>query len=90
MCGVVRIYVCTYFVLQGIVCAAEMVVLGDDEFSRFADSSGNSDSSPTIDPEVPRADFWTCVQCKNENKNPLFRYCEECYKVKYSFISFNV
>jgi len=56
-----------------------MVVLGDDEFSLFADSSGNSDSSPTIGPEVPRADYWTFVQCKNENNNPLFRYCEICY-----------
>ena len=75
MCGVVRIrvYVCTYFVPQGIVCVAEMVVLGDDEFSLFVDSPGNSDSSPTTDREVPRADYWTCVQCKNENKNPLFR-----------------
>jgi E3 ubiquitin-protein ligase Mdm2 len=75
-------YVRTYFVPQGIECAAEMVVLCDDEFSLFADSSGNSDSPPTIDPEVPRADYWTCVQCKNENNNPLFRYCEKCYKVK--------
>jgi len=83
-------YVRTYFVPQGILCAAEMVVLCDDEFSLFADSSGNSDSPPTIDPEVPRADYWTCVQCKNENNNPLFRYCEKCYKVKYMFISFNV
>ena len=80
-------YACTYFVPQGIVCAAEMLVLGDDEFSLFADSSGNSDSSPTIDLEVPRADYWKCVQCKNEKNNPLFRYCEECYKVKYMFIS---
>ena len=65
-------YVCTYFVPQGIVCAAEMVVLYDDEFSLFADSSGTSDSPPTIDPEVLHADYWTCVQCKNENNNPLF------------------
>jgi len=70
---------------EGIVCAAEMVVLCDDEFSLFADSSGNSDSPPTIDPEVPRADYWTCVQCRNENNNPLFRYCEKCYKVRKNF-----
>jgi hypothetical protein len=57
MYGVVRMYVHTYFVPQGIMCAAEMVVLGVDEFSLFADSSGISDSTPTIDRKVPLADY---------------------------------
>jgi hypothetical protein len=70
--------------------AAGMMVLCDDELSMCADSSGNTDSQLAIDPEVPRTDYWTCVQCKNRNNNPLFRYCEKCYKVKYALIIHSV
>ncbi|XP_023719542.2 E3 ubiquitin-protein ligase Mdm2 isoform X2 [Cryptotermes secundus] len=68
-----------------IMCAAGMVVICDDEPSQFADTSGNSDSPLNVDPEVPRADYWTCVQCKNMKNNPLFRYCEKCYEVRKNF-----
>lgn len=64
------------------MCAAGMVVLCEDERSQFADTSGSSDSSLNVDPEVPRADYWACVQCKNMKNNPLFRYCEKCFEVK--------
>ncbi|XP_069695305.1 E3 ubiquitin-protein ligase Mdm2-like isoform X2 [Periplaneta americana] len=56
-----------------------MVVFCDEEPSLLDNSSDSSDV-PLLDPEVPRADYWTCVQCKNKNNNPLFRYCEKCYK----------
>ena len=47
----------------------------------FADDSDNSRS--TVDSEIGKADYWTCVQCNNRNNNPLFRYCEKCYQVSY-------
>lgn len=68
------------------MCAAGMMVLCNDELSLCADSSEISDCQLTIDPEVPRGDYWACVQCKNRNNNPLFRYCEKCYKVKFLLI----
>lgn len=51
----------------------------------FADDS--EDSRSTVDSEIGRADYWTCVQCTNKNNNPLFRYCEKCYQVKMLFHS---
>ncbi|XP_021942717.1 E3 ubiquitin-protein ligase Mdm2-like isoform X2 [Zootermopsis nevadensis] len=68
-----------------VMCAAGMMVLCNDELSLCADSSEISDCQLTIDPEVPRGDYWACVQCKNRNNNPLFRYCEKCYKVRKNF-----
>ena len=46
----------------------------------LADDS--DDSRSTVDSEIEKADYWTCVQCNNKNNNPLFRYCEKCYQVK--------
>ena len=60
-----------------------------EELSSFADGSGNSDSNAVYDPEIPRADYWTCLRCKNKNNNPLFRYCEKCYKVTTKVILHN-
>lgn len=33
------------------------------------------------DPELGRADYWTCIKCKNRQNNPMYRYCEKCYRV---------
>ncbi|XP_031788197.2 E3 ubiquitin-protein ligase Mdm2 isoform X2 [Nasonia vitripennis] len=56
------------------------------EFIAFRDTEGladdSDDSRSSIDSEIKRADFWTCVQCKNPNNNPMFRYCEKCYQVR--------
>lgn len=49
----------------------------------FADDS--DDSRSTVDSEIGRADYWTCVQCTSKNNNPLFRYCEKCYKIRKNF-----
>ncbi|XP_049943542.1 uncharacterized protein LOC126424798 [Schistocerca serialis cubense] len=51
------------------------------------DNAGNSScassgSSDVFDPEIPRRDYWTCLQCSNVNNRPAFRYCEKCYKVR--------
>ncbi|PSN34368.1 hypothetical protein C0J52_07824 [Blattella germanica] len=63
-----------------LICAAGMVALCEGDLSTLADNSENSDSNQKFDPEVPRSDYWTCIQCNNKNNNPVFRYCEKCYK----------
>ncbi|KAJ6637466.1 hypothetical protein Bhyg_10196, partial [Pseudolycoriella hygida] len=37
---------------------------------------------PTTDVELCRADYWTCVKCKNRQNNPMYRYCEKCYQIR--------
>lgn len=44
----------------------------------FADTE---ESDAPTDPELGRADYWTCVKCKNRQNNPMYRYCEKCYQV---------
>lgn len=45
----------------------------------FADTEESEGSS--FDPELGKADYWTCIKCKNKQNNPLYRYCEKCYQV---------
>ncbi|XP_011497555.1 PREDICTED: E3 ubiquitin-protein ligase Mdm2-like isoform X2 [Ceratosolen solmsi marchali] len=56
------------------------------EFITFCDSDGladgSDDSTSSIDSEIKKVDFWTCVLCKNPNNNPMFRYCEKCYQLR--------
>lgn len=67
-----------------LVCSVTLTVdHGDDNDDSWADSS--SISSDMDDPELSRADFWTCVKCKAQNNNPMFRYCEKCFKVRKNF-----
>jgi len=49
----------------------------------FADTE-ESDDPEVDDPELSKADYWKCVKCKNEQNNPLYRYCEKCYQVRKS------
>ncbi|XP_066998704.2 E3 ubiquitin-protein ligase Mdm2 [Anabrus simplex] len=56
----------------------------DEDLGLFADTS-DSDSDPVRDPEL-RNDFWICVQCKNKNNNPLFRFCEKCWRLRKDFL----
>lgn len=39
------------------------------------------ESDGPTDVELGRADYWTCVKCKNRQNNPMYRYCEKCYQV---------
>lgn len=39
------------------------------------------ESDGPMDVELGRADYWTCVKCKNRQNNPMYRYCEKCYQV---------
>lgn len=55
-------------------------------FCETDDLADNSDDSrSTVDSEIGKADYWTCVQCNTSNNNPLFRYCERCYKVIFNY-----
>lgn len=57
------------------------ISVGDDGDIEFADSehtgSGDSDS------EMDLYDYWKCAQCRAENNNPLYRFCEKCFKVSW-------
>lgn len=50
----------------------------DERFEILADTE---ESDAPTDPELRRADYWTCVKCKNRQNNPMYRYCEKCYQV---------
>ncbi|XP_059614290.1 E3 ubiquitin-protein ligase Mdm2-like [Phlebotomus argentipes] len=67
------------------VVIAALTSLIDDsisgsDFAIFADTEASDDSA--TDPEINRADYWECVKCKNKQNNPLYRYCEKCYRTR--------
>nr|CAD7569437.1 unnamed protein product [Timema californicum] len=47
--------------------------------SDLADTSGDDDT-PSGDPELSLADYWTCCMCKTKKNNPMYRYCEKCFR----------
>nr|CAD7423333.1 unnamed protein product [Timema monikensis] len=51
--------------------------------SDLADTSG--DDSPSGDPELSLADYWTCCMCKTKKNNPMYRYCEKCFRLRKNF-----
>lgn len=57
------------------------VSVGDDGDLQFADSEQTE--SEAMDSEVDLCDYWSCAQCLAKNNNPLYRYCEKCFKVRY-------
>ncbi|XP_077295014.1 uncharacterized protein LOC143917393 [Arctopsyche grandis] len=42
-------------------------------------------TAASTDSEISPFDYWICAQCRNTNNNPMFRYCEKCYKVRKDF-----
>lgn len=52
-----------------------------DDFEIFAQDADTEESDAPTDPELGRADYWTCIKCKNQKNNPMYRYCERCYQV---------
>ncbi|VVC87092.1 unnamed protein product [Leptidea sinapis] len=56
------------------------VSVGDDGELQFADSE-QTDSEGS-DSEMDLYDYWLCAQCRAENNNPLYRYCEKCFKTE--------
>lgn len=59
-----------------------------DEFEILADDADTEESDAPTDPELGRADYWTCIKCKNQKNNPLYRFCEKCFQVNPSFRRF--
>lgn len=55
-----------------------------DQFEIFAADADTeeSDGGPA-DPELHCADYWTCIKCKNQKNNPMYRFCEKCYQVRH-------
>lgn len=58
-----------------------------DDIEIFAQDADTEESDAPTDPELGRADYWTCIKCKNQKNNPMYRYCEKCYQVKKNHIS---
>lgn len=48
----------------------------------FAGDADTEESDCATDSELGRADFWTCIKCKNQKDNPMYRFCGKCYQVK--------
>ncbi|CAG9562308.1 unnamed protein product [Danaus chrysippus] len=55
------------------------VSLKEDGGLLMADSEIMSSSS---DSELDYHDYWLCAHCRATNNNPLYRYCERCFKVR--------
>lgn len=56
-----------------------------DGFELFNIDADTEESDAPTDPELGRADYWTCIKCKNHKNNPMYRFCEKCYQVKTNF-----
>lgn len=57
-------------------------------FESGTDYADNSDDSRTsYDSEISHTDYWKCIQCNATQNNPLFRYCEKCYKLRKSYFT---
>ncbi|XP_050314225.1 uncharacterized protein LOC126748802 isoform X2 [Anthonomus grandis grandis] len=59
--------------------AAAAAVICQNSFEGWITDVEDSDSS-TEESSFKRTDFSTCVQCKGENINPMYRYCEKCFQ----------
>lgn len=55
--------------------------------SEFAIVADFEETDNPSDPELCRADYWQCIKCKNDQNNPMYRYCEKCYQVSSVFVS---
>lgn len=52
-----------------------------DDFEILAQDADTEESDAPTDPELGCADYWTCIKCKNQKNNPMYRFCEKCYQV---------
>ncbi|XP_013139396.1 PREDICTED: E3 ubiquitin-protein ligase Mdm2-like [Papilio polytes] len=59
------------------------VSMRDDGDLVFADSEQTE--SNDSDSELDLHDYWHCAQCLARNHNPLYRYCEKCFRVRKNF-----
>lgn len=62
--------------------AAAAVVCFDSNKDVFITDAEESDNSQCDDnTSSALLDFWTCIQCKRQNNNPQYRFCDKCYQV---------
>lgn len=54
-----------------------------DDCEIFAQDADTEESDAPTDPELGRSDYWTCIKCKNQKNNPMYRFCEKCYQVNH-------
>lgn len=54
---------------------------GTEQFEILAADADTEESDAPTDPELGRSDYWTCIKCKNQKNNPMYRFCEKCYQV---------
>lgn len=60
-----------------------------EDIEILAQDADTEESDAPTDPELGRADYWTCIKCKNHKNNPMYRYCEKCYQVNHNNHIFN-
>jgi E3 ubiquitin-protein ligase Mdm2 len=68
---------------EGLMYAA--AVVGDSSLETFITDAEDSDNSRQGDSSIGLTDFWTCIQCKSQNDNPQFRYCDKCFQDRKAF-----
>lgn len=68
--------------LQNEIIATKVIEVSirDDGDLVFADSEQTESNGS--DSEIDLHDYWYCAQCLAANNNPLYRYCEKCFKVR--------
>lgn len=64
-----------------VVAKAIFASSSSDSEEIIAQDADTEESDAPTDPELGRADYWTCIKCKNQKNNPMYRYCEKCYQV---------
>ncbi|XP_030751667.1 E3 ubiquitin-protein ligase Mdm2-like isoform X2 [Sitophilus oryzae] len=69
---------------EDMVLAAAVSVICDSDLEVWVTDVEDSDSS-SDETSLGRTDFTSCVQCRGENDNPLFRYCEKCFQDRKKF-----
>ncbi|CAH1173509.1 unnamed protein product [Phaedon cochleariae] len=61
--------------------AAAVEAICDSSLETWITDCEESDNSSSLDDSfITRSGFSRCVQCKSENDNPLYRYCEKCFQ----------
>lgn len=70
---------------ETLVLAAVAGAICDSSIERWVTDCEDSDNSSLDEPSFEKTDFTTCIQCKSENKNPLYTYCEKCFQDRKKF-----
>ncbi|KAG5891955.1 hypothetical protein JTB14_002227 [Gonioctena quinquepunctata] len=68
-----------------LMIAAAVEAICDSSLETWITDCEDSDNSSLDDSAIARSDFSRCVQCKLENDNPLYRYCEKCFQDRKKF-----